>query len=177
MVKLEITRESKDKNKKKNQNRSLKIATTGILAGVYAVATIALGTLSYGPLNLRFTNILIGVVPIVGWPSVLGITLGVFLSNTVSSLGPIDLISPVFSFIGLFSIYLLRRKSVIVGLAIYSLILSIWVTFELHVVLGLPYSGFFVVLGGISVVLVLAYILYRALKASNLLRRFDALNA
>ena len=177
MVKLEIQKESKDDKGKKNNGRSLKIATTGILAGVYVVVTIALGTLSYGPLNLRFTNILIGVVPIVGWPSVLGLTLGVFLSNTVSPLGPIDLISAVFSFIGLASIHLLRKKSVLAGLTIYSLILSVWVTFELHVAVGLPYQGFYAVLAGISVVLALAYIFYKALKASRLLRRFDSLNA
>jgi hypothetical protein len=174
---LEIQKESKDDKTKRNKSRSLKIATTGILAGVYTVATIALGTLSYGPLNLRFTNILIGVVPIVGWPSVLGLTLGVFLSNTTSPLGPIDLISALFSFVGLVSIYLLRKKSVAAGLAIYSLILSVWVTFELHVAIGLPYEGFYAVLAGISVVLALAYLFYRALKASHLLRRFDALNA
>jgi hypothetical protein len=158
------------------RRRTLNLALVGMFSGVYAVATIALGTASYGlPFNLRLSNILIGVVPIVGWPAVFGIALGVFLGNIVSPFGPIDLISSIFSLIGLGAIQLLRKKSVLAGLAIYSVTLSLWVNFELFLVYHLPYfPTFYFTLAGISfVVVLLCYITYRALLASGLKKRIE----
>src|SRR5579875_3827857 len=120
------TGNQKEPTKSSRRSRGINVALIGALAGVYTVATIALGTLSYGPLNLRLSNVLIGTVPILGWPAIFGIALGVFLSNIGSPLGPIDLFSAAFSFIGLIAIHLLRNKSVLAGLAIYSLIISLW---------------------------------------------------
>ncbi len=176
---MEETKESKNFAKGKKRSRSVNIALIGVLAGVYAVATIAIAPLSYGPLNLRFANILLGIVPIVGLPSVIGLTLGVLLANTASSLGPIDYVSALFSLIGLLAIHLLRKRSVLAGLSIYSLLLSIWVTFELRIVFGLPFLGtFYGVLAGISIVSILfAYLLYKGLKASHLVKRFEILDA
>ncbi len=163
----------------RQESRSLKLALTGLLAGIYAITTFALGVISYEVLNLRLSNILIGIVPILGWPSVLGITLGVLLANLGSPLGPIDLISPVFSLAGLTILYLVRRKSVLLGLISYSLILSIWVTTELDIV-GLVRNSTFLlsfvtVLAGISfVVVVLGYLLYKALEAIGLGKMVEA---
>ena len=124
--------QSRDIVVEKRKSKALYIAVIGLLAGVYSVATVALGTFAYGPLNLRLTNILLGVVPLVGWPAVLGLSLGVLLSNIASTIGPIDYLSAGFSFVGLVAIHLLRKKSVLAGLTTYSLILSIWLTLELH---------------------------------------------
>ena len=150
----------------------------GLLAGVYAAATIAIGSPSYLPVNLRFSNILLGVVPIIGWPSVFGLTLGVFLSNTVSSLGPLDLVSTVFSFAGLVAIQALRKKSALAGFVIYSLLLSTWVSFEIHVVFSAPYlPNLYLVFTGITIIVVgLAYPLYRVLAVSSLAKRFAQYN-
>jgi hypothetical protein len=106
---------------------------------------------------------------------VFGISLGVFLGNIASPLGPIDLISSLFSLIGLSAIHILRNKSVLAGLAIYSAILSVWVNFELFVVYHLPYfPTFYFTLGGISfVVVLLGYITYRGLIASGLKKRME----
>jgi uncharacterized membrane protein len=144
-----------------------------MLAGIYAVATVALGSISFLQVNLRFSNVLIGIVPILGWPAVFGISLGVFMSNIFSPLGPIDLLSALFSLAGLISIQLLKGKSVLAGLITYSIILSIWVTFELGVVSRIPFfPTFYGVAAGISfVVVVLGYALYRALLASGLKKR------
>jgi uncharacterized membrane protein len=147
-----------------------------MFAGVYAVATVSLGTASYGlPFNLRLSNILIGVVPIIGWPAVFGIALGVFLGNIASPLGPIDLISSIFSLVGLSLIQLLRKKSVLAGLTIYSSILSLWVNFELFLVYHLPYfpTFYFTFVGITFVVLLLGYITYKALLASGLKQRIE----
>ena len=68
------------------RNKTRRLALLAIIAGVYAVTTVALGGISYGPLNLRFTNIILGVVPILGVPSVFGLALGVFFANIASPL-------------------------------------------------------------------------------------------
>ena len=161
------------------KNRSRTIAIAGLLAGVYAVATVALGTTSFLALNLRLSNILIGVVPIVGWPAVFGLSLGVFLSNTVSPLGPIDLLSSIVSFCGLTAIQLLKPRSAFSGFLIYSVLLSIWVTFEIEIVTSAPlYPIIYLVPAGVSVVvLALAYPFYRALLKTSLARRFEEVNA
>ena len=154
------------------------LALVGILAGVYATVTVAFGGISYGPINVRFANLLIAVVPIVGWPGVFGISLGVFLGNISSPLGPIDLISSVFSLIGLSILKALSGRTVLGGLLAYSVILGLWVSFELHLAIGLPYlPTLYYVMAGIAVVVVgLAYPLFRALRSSGLIRRFSNVN-
>jgi uncharacterized membrane protein len=170
-----------EENRRKflGRNKTFTLAVTGLLAGVYAVVTIALGSISYGVFNLRLSNLLLVVVPIVGWPGVFGISLGVALGNLASPFGPLDyIISPLFSFVGLSCLKLLARKTVLGGLAIYSLLLSVWVTYELHFVLNLPYFPYFYyILAGIALVSVgFAYPLYKALKLSNLLRRLETVS-
>lgn len=98
-------------------------------------------------------------------PAVYGLTLGVFLGNTVSPLGPIDLFSAVPSFIGLMIIHKLRKKSVLLGLSIYSLIISLWVALMLNKVLGQPYwiTFVYVLIGVFIATVVLGYALYQAL--------------
>ncbi|MDG6997972.1 MAG: QueT transporter family protein [Nitrososphaerota archaeon] len=166
------------KIEKKPIRRTSKVQTLaliGILAGAYAAITIALGGISYGPINLRLANLLIAVVPIVGWPGVIGVSLGVFLGNISSPLGPIDLVSSLFTLIGLSVVKALSRRTVFGGLILYAIGLGAWVSFELHLVLGLPYlpTLYFVISGIALVVVGLAYPLYRALQSSGLVRRFN----
>jgi hypothetical protein len=156
--------------------RTKKLVLAAALAGAYAAATIALGTISYGVINLRLTNIIIGVVPILGFPAAAGLSLGVLIANVASPLGPIDLVSAAFAFVGLFALYLLRKKSVALGLAIHSLVIALWVTFELSYVLGIPYFPlFYFVLAGNAIVDTLAYFAYKAMLAAGLGRRFERL--
>lgn len=110
-----------------------------------------------------------GLVPIFGMPAAYGLTLGIFLGNIISPLGPIDLFSAIPSFIGLFIIYKLRNRSVILGLLIYSLIISLWVALMLNLVLNLPYLITFVyVLIGVTIATVmLGYTLYQAILKLN----------
>lgn len=167
--------ESRNNQFSQSKIKTVNLALTGVLAGVYAVATFALGTVSFGILNLRFTNLLLGIVPILGWPGVFGIALGVLLGNVASPLGPIDLLSAFFSLIGLSAMHLLRNRSVLAGLAIYDLILSLWVSFELSLVYRLPYlPTLYVVAAGMSVVIGLAYLFYRALVRAGLRRRVES---
>jgi len=127
---------------------------------------LAFNPISYGPVQFRVANIIIGVVPIFGIPSVLGIALGVFIGNTISPLGPIDLISAAFSLAGLLIVWYLRNRSVMLGLTLYSGILGTWISTALFFVFGLPIV---VTIGWLIVGIWLAtglcgYALYKALK-------------
>ncbi|RLE90100.1 MAG: hypothetical protein DRJ49_00820 [Thermoprotei archaeon] len=142
------------------------IAIAATLAAMYAATVQALHPISFLQFQVRVANALIGLVPIIGIPAVYGLTLGVFLANLTSPLGWIDLLSSIFTFIGLIIVYKLRNVSVILGLTIYSLILGVWVSFMLWYVLGLPYilMLFYVTVGIWIATTVLGYALYQAVK-------------
>ncbi len=150
--------------------RGLTIAA--FFAASYAALVYLLAPISFLQIQLRVANALMGAVPTFGIPAACGIALGVFIGNLFSPLGPMDLLSAAPSFAGLLAIYWLRRKSVLLGLGLYSLIISIWIAFMLHLVLGLPYlASFAYVLAGVSAATVaLGYPLHLYLSRSGALR-------
>jgi uncharacterized membrane protein len=148
------------------------LALSVVCAASYAALVIFLAPISFLQMQVRVANTLMGLVPILGMPAVYGLTLGVFLGNIVSPLGPIDLISPLPSFIGLFAIYKLRNKSVLLGLLIYSFIISLWVAFMLNLVIGVPYwiTLAYVFLGVAIATVGLGYLLYKAVSKVGLVK-------
>ncbi len=143
--------------------RTKGLTTCAILAATYAALVNVLHPISFMQIQVRVANALMGLVPTIGMPAVYGLTLGVFLANLTSPLGPIDLISPVFSFIGLMMIHKLRNYSVIAGLLIYSLILGAWVSFMLWYVFNLPYilTFVYVTIGILIATVGLGYLMHR----------------
>lgn len=147
--------------------RGLTIAA--FFAASYAALVYLLAPISFLQIQVRVANALMGAVPTFGIPAACGIALGVFIGNLFSPLGPMDLLSAAPSFMGLLIIYWLRGKSVLLGLVIYSLIISAWVAFMLHQILGLPYpASFAYVLAGVSAATVgLGYPLHLYLSRSK----------
>jgi uncharacterized membrane protein len=141
------------------------IAFAAFYASAYYITSTLLGPVSFGVLNLRFANILLGLVPIFGMPAVIGQTLGVFFTNITSPLGPLDIANTLPSFICSWIIVKLRDVSVILGLLIYTTVLGTTVSLLISYVLNLPFLPTFLsVTAGIGVVAVVAaYILYMAL--------------
>ena len=124
----------------------------------------AFAPISFHQIQIRVANALIGLVPLLGWPGIYGIALGVLLGNLSSPLGPIDLLSVLPSFAGLFAIYKLRTKSIILGLQIYSTLISFWVALMLYFVFNLPYLITFIyVFVGVTIATTgLGYLLYKS---------------
>jgi len=156
--------------------RSLVVATAAVYAAMYVVLVIAFSPISYGVVNLRVANILMGLVPLIGWPAILGQALGVFLANQSAlgdTLGPIDLINVLPSFAFAWVLWKLRKRSVFLGLAIYSVALGISVSYALNYAFNLPLSveipqvtvGIFLATG------VLGYIFYRAIARLEIRER------
>ncbi len=162
-------------SEEKQVKRSVVVATAAIYAAMYVALVLLFSSISYGVINLRVANILIGLVPLIGWPAIIGQTVGVFLANSVSTLGPIDLVNVVPSFVFSWLLWRLRKTSVFLGLTLYSIALGISVGLALNYVgfLSLPlYAGFVYVIAGIFLATtVLGYILYKSVKKLGILQR------
>lgn len=85
------------------------IVYAGLTAAAYAVATIALGPISYGPLQLRVSGLLMPlslVSPIMG----MGLSVGVGLANLTSPFGAWDFVAmPLVSLLAANIAYRMRR--------------------------------------------------------------------
>lgn len=156
--------------------RTLVVATAAVYAAMYVVLAVAFSPISYGVVNLRVANILMGLVPLIGWPAVIGQALGVFIANQPAlgdPLGPIDLINVLPSFVFAWVLWKLRKRSVFLGLTLYSIALGISVSYALNYAFNLPLvveipqvsAGIFLATA------VLGYFLYRAARKLGVLQR------
>jgi uncharacterized membrane protein len=124
--------------------------------------------------QLRVANILVGLVPIMGWPAIIGQALGVFIANVESPLGPIDLINVIPSLIFSYLIWKLRDVSVFLGLTLYSIALGISVSFALNYAFGVPLlvTLLYTTIGIFIATAVFGYIFYRAIRKIDVLQRY-----
>jgi uncharacterized membrane protein len=89
--------------------RDISLAT--LFAAFYAVLVVVLAPISFGPVQLRVADVLIPLSALLGWPVVIGVTLGCFLCNAYFWLGPLDVIfGPIANLIAASVIVQLRRK-------------------------------------------------------------------
>ena len=156
--------------------RSVLLATAAVYAAMYVALVLAFAPFGYGVINLRVANILIGLVPLIGWPAILGQALGVFIANQPAlgdPLGPIDLINVVPSLVFSWLVWKLRHVSVFLGLTLYSIALGISVSFALNYAFGLPLLVEIpqVTAGIFLATAVLGYVMYKAVKRSGVLQR------
>ena len=154
-----------------SSRRSVLIATSAVYAAVYVVLTLVLSPFSYGEVQLRVANILTGLVPIIGWPAIIGQGLGVFIANIDSPLGPVDLLNAVPSLFFSWVIWRLRKTSVFLGLTCYSVGLGVSVGLSLVYVYKLPMlvTVLTTALGIFAATAILGYLLYRAVTRTGVL--------
>ena len=156
--------------------RTSVIATAAVYAAMYVVLAVAFSPISYGVINFRVANVLMGLVPIIGWPAIIGQALGVFLANQPAlgdTLGPVDLVNVIPSFLFAWLIWKLRGTSVFLGLTIYSVALGISVSFALSYAFNLPLLVEIpqVTVGIFLATAVFGYIFYRAVSRLGVLQR------
>jgi uncharacterized membrane protein len=80
--------------KKHGKGRAELLAQTALIAAVYGIGTYAIAPIAFGPVQVRITDALL---PIswnrrVGLSGVLGVTLGVVISNLISPYGLPDIV-------------------------------------------------------------------------------------
>ena len=87
-----------------------KLCTGGIIAALYAVLTLILPMLSYGPIQIRFSEALT-ILPFFLPEAIPGLAVGCFIANTIGSPMPIDwLLGTSATLLAALLTYLTRRK-------------------------------------------------------------------
>ena len=156
--------------------RSSVLATAAVNAAMYVALSLLFSPVSYGVVNLRVANVLVGLVPLIGWPAIVGQALGVFIANQPAlgdPLGPIDLLNVAPSFLFSWVIWRLRRTSVFLGLVVYSVALGLSVSLALNYAFNLPLlieipqvtTGILIATAG------LGYLMYRGVERLGVLQR------
>jgi uncharacterized membrane protein len=173
----EIKPGSWEKIQKKIQTKE--IAVIAIYAALYAALVVVLGAFSYGPVQVRIADAMLGAVPLIGLAGVLGHTLGVFVSNIFSTLGPIDLLNTIPSFAMSFVVYYTYKRTkkdytVIVTCVLYSIVIGITVGTMLSYVLGLVLlpTITYVILGNLIASVLIGWPLFKLLKKTGVFQRW-----
>ncbi len=161
-------------------NQAKKIAFVAMYAALYAALVVVLGAISYGPVNLRIADAMLAVVPLIGFAGVLGHTLGVFVANIFSTVGVIDLLNTIPSFVMSFVVYYVYKRtqndySILATCIAYSLVLGTTVGWMLSAVYGLPLLAtiVYVMIGNIIVTTVIGWPIFKILKKAGVFRWFQ----
>lgn len=154
--------------------RTTIVSGAAVYAAMYVSLIEVFQTISYAQFQLRVANVLVGLIPLMGWAGILGQTAGVFISNIYSPLGPVDMLNAIPAMLFSFVIWKARNVSVLLGFLLYSVGLGVSVSISLDYAVGLPW---FVTMPYISASIffvtgVLGYILYRSVKRLGVLQRY-----
>ena len=123
------------------RKNSINIALTAAITAIYAVLTLSLGFISYGPIQFRVAEIMM-LLAFLDKGYIVGLTLGCFLANVIGPYGVPDIIfGTLATFISASMIYITRKlgkqnKSTLV-------IASLWPTVINSIVVGLMLNVFF----------------------------------
>jgi uncharacterized membrane protein len=161
--------------------RSKDLALIAVYAGLYAALVVVLGGFSYGPVQVRVADALVAAVPLLGLPGVLGHTLGVFIANMFSTVGPIDLLNTIPSFAMSFVVYNVYKRtkndySVIGTCIAYSLVLGITVGWMLSYVYVLPLllTMAYVAIGNAIASVLIGWPVFKLLKKTGVFQKWFA---
>jgi uncharacterized membrane protein len=158
---------------------NLKISTKTLALGIvyaalYVALTVGLTPLSYGPVQVRIADAMVALVPIFGWAGILGHTAGVFIANIFSTAGLLDLLNVIPSFAMAVVIWKLRKRSVLAGTILYSIVLAGTVGAMLSYLYGLPQleTYIYVLIGIVIATVGIGYPLYKAIKKMRIFQRW-----
>lgn len=123
------------------RSNTKKIAVIGIVAALYAALTLALGFISYGPIQFRISEVMT-LLPLLGKEYILALTLGCFLANIIGPYGVPDIVfGTLATFISVYLVYLTGKK--IMDKKGYVLIASLWPTIVNAIIVGIMLNVFF----------------------------------
>ena len=125
-------------------NKTKKLVMTSLVAAIYAVLTLVLGAISYGPIQFRIAEIMV-LLAFIKKDYIWGLTIGCFLANVIGPYGAPDIVfGTTATFLSVYAIYLTGK--VMKGKKYAILIASIWATlinaviigFMLNIFVGMP---------------------------------------
>jgi uncharacterized membrane protein len=162
-----------------NYKNPKSLASIAIYAALYAALVVVLEGISYGPIQIRVADSMVAAVPLLGLPGVLGHTLGVFVSNLYSPLGPIDLLNTIPSFAMSFVVYYVYKRTqndyTFIGTsAAYSVVLGVTVGWMLSAPFNipLPLSIAYVIIGNLAATVLIGWPLFKLLKKTGVFQRW-----
>lgn len=133
-------------------NKTRKIVISALVAGLYAALTLALGAISYGPIQFRIAEIMV-LLAFIRKDYIWGLTIGCFLANVIGPYGVPDIVfGTTATFLSVYAVYITSKymKGSKYGL----LIASIWPTIINAIVIGFmlnKFAGVPLVLGMVEV--------------------------
>lgn len=136
----------------------------GIVAGIYVIFTIAFAPISYGQVQFRFSEMLT-LLAFFNPIYVLSLTIGTFLANIASPLGPIDMV--VGTIATFFAVYPMTKvKNIWLASLFPAVSNGIIIGIQLNILFDLPLilSMIYVALGELIVVTLLGVPLMKILK-------------
>ncbi len=68
------------------------ISLAAVIAALYAALVIFLAPVSFGPIQLRIADCIIPLAALLGWPAVIGVSLGALIGNAYFFLGAVDVV-------------------------------------------------------------------------------------
>jgi len=124
----------------------MRLTSTGfgvfvIFAAVYAAGTLGIGRPEIAGVAVKVGEIGAPLVALFGMPALVGLVFGQFVANSASPLGPLDMVSPLVSLVGLLVIWYMRHKLVIAGSVIYVAITSPWLAYLISNARDIAYSA------------------------------------
>lgn len=157
------------------KNKTRKLVVSALVASLYAVITLVLGAISYGPIQFRIAEIMI-LLPFIKKDYILGLTIGCFVANIIGPYGVPDIIfGTIATFLSAYAVYLTSKY---IKNKLSLLIASIWPTIINGVVIGFMLNKFFgvpmtlgmlqVALGEFVVITIVGVPLYKSLEKKYL---------
>ena len=111
-----------------------KIATTAVVAAVYAALTLITSGISYGPIQFRIAEVMV-LLPFIRKEYIVGLTLGCFLANVIGPYGVPDIIfGTLATFISTYLVYLTSK--IMKESKISLIIASLWPTVINAIIIG-----------------------------------------
>jgi uncharacterized membrane protein len=122
-------------------SKTKKITRVGVVAGLYAALTLALGFISYGPIQFRIAEVMT-LLPLFGKEYILSLTIGCFLANVIGPYGLPDIIlGTLATFISVYLVYLTGK--LMKNKKGYIIIASLWPTIVNAIIIGAELKIFF----------------------------------
>lgn len=149
-----------------NQSDKTKlIAHSAIIAAVYAALTLAMAPISYGPIQLRLSEIMVLLV-LINPRYKTGLILGCLIANIFSPFGIVDVIFGTTA-TALALLAMARIKNIYVASLMPTLFNGLIIGLELMYMINLPFveTALYVALGEFLVVSVIGLPLYKVLTS------------
>ena len=156
------------------------ITLAAVIAALYAALVIVLAPISFGPIQLRVADCLIPLAALLGWPAILGVSLGAFIGNAyfMSFTGLIDVILGALANVIAATIIFRLRERLIVACLTGSVAIGaivggyLWIYFPPPEIMGLNLPAWLammisVALSSVVAVSIIGYILVQSLRASG----------